>query len=157
MKKNNRNSTRFKQMIMVVWVMMMGNMVFVVKSWPWLPQPFKKYHVNITNQLANNKVLDVHCKSADDDLHPHSLAGGRSYQFGFRINYVTTTLFWCNFWYDNYRHHAVFNVFDAEAKFVYLQCRDYWCNWESRDDGFYLFDGETKSFKLTHKWDEKHI
>ncbi|XP_021907280.1 S-protein homolog 6-like [Carica papaya] len=134
----------------VMVVVVIGNMAVEADSM-WNLQPWRRQHVKIVNQLGDNRPLTVHCKSGDDDLGFHILAAGKEYEFGFQINMMGTTLFWCNFW-DDRKHHAVFDVFDAKATFTVEQCGNNWCTWEPRDDGFYLFDSDSKKFIKKHLW-----
>ncbi|GAV63842.1 Self-incomp_S1 domain-containing protein [Cephalotus follicularis] len=111
---------------------------------------FKRYHVRISNYLTGNKKLDVHCKSRDDDLGLHSLYRNDTYEFGFRINYFGTTLFFCHLWYDNFQ--VVFDAFVSKDNFILMECGDRNCNWEAQDGGIYLHNYRKNENVLKYKW-----
>ncbi|GLT42334.1 hypothetical protein SLA2020_163370 [Shorea laevis] len=109
-----------------------------------------KYHLHIVNELEDGKYLDVHCKSKNSDIGLQHLAPhGGNFVFSFRIDFFATTLFWCNFWHDNF--HAAFKVFESSDEFVYGNCGggpD--CIWKVQDNGFYLFNQTAYVFR--HPW-----
>ncbi|GLU07727.1 hypothetical protein SLE2022_246750 [Rubroshorea leprosula] len=111
-----------------------------------------RYHVQIINELADGRYLDVHCKSKDDDLGLQHLGpNGGNYMFSFRINFGATTLFWCNFWY-NYSH-AVFNVFEGSTGFIVGMCGGGdTCTWKAQVDGFYLYNNEEQKYVHRCPW-----
>ncbi|XP_004516956.1 S-protein homolog 5-like, partial [Cicer arietinum] len=81
--------------------------------------------VSITNTLENNKVLTVHCKSADDDLGVRVLAFNDGFDWSFRKNFFGTTQFYCSFkwegefhWFDIY---VAFRDPCSECKWVISQ------------------------------------
>ena len=65
---------------------------------------FSKVHVKITNDLGLGLVLNLHCKSRDDDLGTHVLLVHGLFQFSFRPNVIWTTIFASNFrWKSGYQ------------------------------------------------------
>ncbi|XP_021907281.1 S-protein homolog 2-like [Carica papaya] len=144
---------RIELLVVVVVVVVMGNMVLEVNS-RWIPQPFKKYHVKVVNQLGNNRPLKVQCKFGDEDKGLHNLAGGQAYEFGFHIKFFGTTVCTCEFW-DDKQQHSAFTTFDSNERFAISQCGGNWCIWEPRDDGFYLLNTETDKFVWKHPWGKK--
>lgn len=76
---------------------------------------FEKVRVEIINDMNPSAELSVHCKSGDDDLGPHVLQNGDSYSFKFRVNFIQSTQFYCNFqWTSNgaVQSHW-FDIYDA--------------------------------------------
>ena len=71
---------------------------------------FAKHHVRIINNL-NNKLLNYHCKSGDNDLGIRTLQPKGEWEFSFRLHWIASTLFYCYFWYDNF--YAAFDVYSA--------------------------------------------
>ncbi|GAV70659.1 Self-incomp_S1 domain-containing protein, partial [Cephalotus follicularis] len=111
----------------------------------------KKYHVRVVNLLSGNTNLDVHCKSADDDIGLHSLPNhGDTYEFGFHLNFFGTTLFFCNLWYGKFK--VVFDAFITKETFILKQCGDNVCIWEAQDDGIYLHNTVTNKSVLKYTW-----
>ncbi|VFQ65331.1 unnamed protein product [Cuscuta campestris] len=92
------------------------------------------------NPVQPPKVLNVHCKSKDDDLGLWTMTENQSREFHFRVNYWWTTLFWCRF--DWGTKFANFVVFDANSRDGYDCRRERYCNWRVKTDGFYFAKGE---------------
>ncbi|PON63770.1 Self-incompatibility protein [Parasponia andersonii] len=76
-----------------------------------VPDPPEERHneVAIINGLGSNQVLNVHCKSKNDDLGLRVLSTNSNFSFTFHRNFWGTTLFFCSFqwgsqfhWYDVY-------------------------------------------------------
>lgn len=73
-----------------------------------MPPLFRKFNVEIVNQLGFDKKLKVHCKSGSHDFPITYLNIGENFQFKFTIK--LKTLYWCNLWQVRYTH------------FQYMQC-----------------------------------
>ncbi|CAJ2666825.1 unnamed protein product [Trifolium pratense] len=71
-----------------------------------------KTTVTITNSLSGNLDLNVHCKSADDDLGPHLLHQGQSYDWSFGNKFFGGTLFFCTVQWNNEIHR--FDAYDQD-------------------------------------------
>ncbi|KAL1158430.1 hypothetical protein V6Z11_A08G223800 [Gossypium hirsutum] len=82
---------------------------------------YKRWHIHAVNDLSNNKILLVHCKSKDDDLGIHNLIVGTEFNWKFRPRIFGGTLF--VFWED---------------PSLYAKCDYGDCYWIARDDGIYL-------------------
>lgn len=106
---------------------------------------FDKVRVVITNKLKGHHDLTVHCKSGDDDLGDKHLTYDATYDFGFRVNFGETTLFFCSFAWQHQFHHQV--VFDAHNS----SCRA--CIWHISEDGPCQVDIATKPIKC-YKWSD---
>ncbi|KAH1106082.1 hypothetical protein J1N35_009850 [Gossypium stocksii] len=74
------------------------------------------WHVHTVNDLSDDKILFVHCKSKDDDLGIHNLTVGVEFSWKFKLQIFGGTLFWCYMAYDNF--HAAFNVFWVNEVFL---------------------------------------
>ncbi|KAI3858792.1 hypothetical protein MKW92_029414 [Papaver armeniacum] len=109
-----------------------------------------KTRVALTNELSPNTTLTFHCKSADDDLGERSLAFDTAWGWSFRINFFDTTLYWCNFWWeDNGKpRQEGFQIYKAKRDFK--RCR-YFCRYDVRSDGIYGFTGGMEPY-LLYKW-----
>ncbi|CAN8287568.1 unnamed protein product [Cochlearia groenlandica] len=59
--------------------------------------PFAKKHVIIRNTVKNREVLNVHCKSSEDDLGLIHIPWNESWGFRFRVNFSESTKFRCHF------------------------------------------------------------
>lgn len=70
--------------------------------------------LRIYNGLENQKTLQIHCKSKDDDLGVHQLMPGEFYHFHFLprafFPFFGSTLFFCGFVFDNTLHW--YNIYD---------------------------------------------
>ncbi|KAJ8759238.1 hypothetical protein K2173_006758 [Erythroxylum novogranatense] len=88
--------------------------------------------VRIFNKMKDGSSFTIHCKSKDDDLGSHVIEVGKSYEWKFRINFWSTTLFFCNtYWKDKF---IGFNAFDAKRDST--RC-DWVCIWDGFEDGLY--------------------
>ncbi|AEE79421.1 putative plant self-incompatibility S1 [Arabidopsis thaliana] len=77
--------------------------------------PLSKKHVLIRNTVQNGQVLNIHCKSSEDDLGHIRLKHGDTWGFRFRVNMALTTRFRCHFWWyarDHLGHYSYwFDIF----------------------------------------------
>ncbi|KAG7565832.1 Plant self-incompatibility S1 [Arabidopsis suecica] len=62
--------------------------------------PLSKKHVVIRNTVTNGEVLNIHCKSSEDDLGHIRLKHGHTWDFRFRVNFSLSTYFRCHFWWN---------------------------------------------------------
>ena len=111
-------------------------------------------HLQISNYMETE--LNVHCKSKNDDLGPHTLAPHGSYTFKFRPNFWNSTQFFCKFIWKDGSHW-----FD-----IYIQTRDQHecvkhCNWFITKTGngmCRLIEGEAHSVSKCYPWnDVSHV
>ncbi|CAN1142985.1 S-protein homolog 6 [Linum perenne] len=87
--------------------------------------------VQVTNELTRNLALIVHCKSGDDDLEAHLLPVGSNYSWSFVVNYLSTTLYWCNLAVEDKRlEFTAFEITDIH--------HSYFLDWVVKDDGVYI-------------------
>lgn len=85
-------------------------------------------------EIKNNNTytLDVHCKSADDDIGSRALKKGESYRWQFYVNFLNSTLYYCDFHQGNVEK-GVFDIYDALRDFK--RCTK--CSWMAEIDGLY--------------------
>ncbi|KAJ9182190.1 hypothetical protein P3X46_006213 [Hevea brasiliensis] len=125
----------------------------LIASEPWpchaVKGIFPKYHVHIVNNLTNN-ILNLHCKSKDDDLGPHALPVNTEFHFSFRVNLFGTTLFWCNFNWGNGRGGG-YKVF-WYGKGLARKCNYKNCIWSARDDAIYLMNFFANKYEKYYDW-----
>ncbi|KAI3961785.1 hypothetical protein MKW92_052399 [Papaver armeniacum] len=106
--------------------------------------------VIVRNKLSPNTMLTYHCKSANDDLGERSLAFDVAWSWDFYVNFWDTTLFWCNFWWDEN------GIPRQEGYQIYKAKRDLRrcpriCEYDIRSDGVYSYRGAYESY-LVYKW-----
>ncbi|KAI3861843.1 hypothetical protein MKW92_003357 [Papaver armeniacum] len=106
--------------------------------------------VIVKNALSPNVTLTYHCKSADDDLGERTLDFDASWHWTFHINFWETTLYWCNFsWDDNGKPRKEgYQIF--KAKRDYDRC-GYYCRNDIHSDGVYAFNRDDEP-SLVYKW-----
>ncbi|KAJ0246902.1 S-protein [Hirschfeldia incana] len=93
--------------------------------------PLAPKHVVIHNIVENGEVLNVHCKSSEDDLGLQHIPWDKYWSFRFHVNIWKTTKFRCHFtWYGGGSHY--FNIFtvarDDTPSGKTPVCRE--CTWE---------------------------
>ncbi|XP_027343143.1 S-protein homolog 5-like [Abrus precatorius] len=91
-------------------------------------------HVRVINELGNEILLYVHCKSGDDDLGLHILEYEQYQEWSFKNNLSGTTLFWCSLrWNDEQQNIEVYN-YRKDNKYCSSKC------WRSiKKDGAYFY------------------
>lgn len=111
--------------------------------------PGKKYFIRIVNNLDNKQLAFVR-KSADDVIS-HSLPHrGDQFEFGFRLNFFGTTLYFCNLKYQN--HHVVFDAWKLDKQLLRLCGGGVHCIWRAQEDGIYLFNTQWGSWIRKYVW-----
>ncbi|KAJ4848699.1 hypothetical protein Tsubulata_043139 [Turnera subulata] len=126
-------------------------MAFVVGNSIRLPLPFRTFHVRVENSLAGGKILNVHCKSGDNDLGLHRLRPNNHQEFAFKMNYLGTTLFWCTLTQGN--RYASFEVFKPDSEFFYDKCGGGdTCAWRAQEDGIYLLRTDQNKWNIMYTW-----
>ncbi|KAI3908458.1 hypothetical protein MKX01_009260 [Papaver californicum] len=114
---------------------------------------FTKTMVVLKNDLSPNTPLNFHCKSADDDLGERSLAFDNSWSWEFHVNFLDTTLYWCDFWWvDNNGKPRKEGFQIYKAKRDMNRC-GYYCPYHVRSNGIYGFTGAGEPY-LMYKWPE---
>ncbi|TYI70620.1 hypothetical protein E1A91_D08G234100v1 [Gossypium mustelinum] len=111
---------------------------------------YKTWHVNVTNGMSNNKILFLHCKSAQNDLGIQNLIVGNYSTWKFRPRIFGKTLFWCYMASDN--SHAAFDVYWEDENFFY-RCNWKFCDWIAKDNGIYLKNIPKGYDEFRHKWE----
>ena len=100
--------------------------------------PLTKWKVTITNQLSRGQTLLVHCKSKDNDLGDHTLQVGQNFSWKFKVNFFSTTLFWCNLRTSSNKHVSIEVFWPEKHDWLGYRCAYTTCNWDARDNGIYL-------------------
>ena len=95
------------------------------------------HNVHIVNGFySNDKPLNIHCKSKDDDLGDHSLWNGQESRFHFGLNFWHSTLFSCDMTWGTQQKHI--NVFDTPAETPLACMENEECFWLVTEDGFFI-------------------
>ncbi|CAN8326394.1 unnamed protein product [Cochlearia groenlandica] len=120
-----------------------------------LPPLFRKFNVEIVNQLGFSKKLKVHCKSKSHDFPITYLNIGESFHFKFTIN--PHTQYWCNLWQGpNYMHHVVFDAFLPDKDFIDGTCTGMnpnVCKWTAKEEGVYVLNKQFHCQYFMYTWD----
>uniref|UniRef100_A0A7N0TBD2 S-protein homolog n=1 Tax=Kalanchoe fedtschenkoi TaxID=63787 RepID=A0A7N0TBD2_KALFE len=106
--------------------------------------------VYIKHSMGQGVMVDVHCKSKQNDLGNHRLADGQWYRFKFRPNIWFTTFFWCDVSWNGRRQ-----VFDAyNGKDSYWNCVALGCDcpWKLTPDGPCFFNPKTQMCDICQGW-----
>ncbi|PIA62067.1 hypothetical protein AQUCO_00200210v1 [Aquilegia coerulea] len=103
-----------------------------------------RVRVYVNNLIAPNKMMDIHCKSKDDDLQLQTLAYGQNQTWSFKVNFWGTTLFWCGMgWKDDTGRYLQGSFKIYEYMRDYSKC-DGICVWNAQKDGLYFLNPETR-------------
>ena len=100
--------------------------------------PLTKWTVTITNQLSPGQILFLRCKSRDDDLGAQTLHVDQSFSWKFKVNLLSTTLFWCNLRTSSNKHVSMEVFWPEKHEWLGYRCNYQYCYWDVRDDGIYL-------------------
>ncbi|KAL9670954.1 hypothetical protein QQ045_008517 [Rhodiola kirilowii] len=106
--------------------------------------------VYIKHRMGQGVVVDLHCKSKDDDLGVQHLAQEQQYSFSFLPNIWGTTQFWCDVSWNGRKQ-----VFDAyRNKVQFWRCYDMACDcpWLLTPNGPCFYDLQTKQFDRCQSW-----
>ncbi|CAN0923874.1 S-protein homolog 29 [Linum grandiflorum] len=109
--------------------------------------PFPKKTVTVVNELTGHDLLEIRCKSKDDDLGRHKLKKKSNFHFRFYNSAWGNTLFYCSFqWGEGIRW------FD-----VYVQERDTerctHCNWSVKETGPCLTNNHD-TWRACYNWNK---
>lgn len=107
--------------------------IYSLASASTLVEAQPKMWVRIVNDLPG--ALQLHCQSADNDLHPQVLLPGQQFYFDFGMNFWGTTDFWCQFNYGSKWQH--FDVWKGPGIFGRGFVRCHQCLWVVKSEGFY--------------------
>ncbi|KAL5702109.1 hypothetical protein ACHQM5_027367 [Ranunculus cassubicifolius] len=110
-----------------------------------------KVHVYIRNEIKN-KIVNGHCKSKNDYIGPLTIPYMQNITWHFKVNFLGTTLFWCDLdWINDSKIDVVgsFKVYDFHRD--RFACDD--CIWAAREDGLHLIDdGDTADSPPFYPW-----
>ena len=123
-------NTKFQRATLLI-VLIIGS-IEVAKSCTFVTP---KVIVKIHNSLSSSSpVLQVHCRSGDDDLGVHTVSQGGEYSWRFCNSFFQTTVFSCEiqagFKFTNFKSY---DSSDRES-----QCPSNVCTWIVKDDGVYI-------------------
>lgn len=102
-------------------------------------------HVQVINQLESGRRLSVHCRSREDDIHHQILEPGDAIEWNFKLNFLRTTLFYCDVQWENSSWYH-FDAYDANRD--YRRCLSL-CRWMIAKDGLLYGYDEDKGFWKT--------
>ncbi|KAG7565771.1 Plant self-incompatibility S1 [Arabidopsis suecica] len=98
--------------------------------------PLAGKHVVIYNKVKNRQILNVHCRSSEDDFGMVHIPWNGTWDFRFHVNFSKTTKFRCHFtWYRGGSHYFyIFKVSRDDSPFGHFPvCKE--CIWEvGKDD-----------------------
>ncbi|EEF41297.1 conserved hypothetical protein [Ricinus communis] len=113
---------------------------------------FPKFHVHVVNGLSPDKILFVHCKSADNDLGARNLSNGQEFSWSFRMNFFMTTLYWCHMAPDDHSYVDMKVFWDSQ--YLSERCgHDQQCIWIAKDNGVYLRNIPMNIDEFQHNWE----
>ncbi|CAF1697137.1 hypothetical protein HID58_050519 [Brassica napus] len=107
--------------------------------------------VRITNRLGDGSILNLHCKSPDDNLGLKILAPNKSWSFTFRPNIWGTTVFYCHFTWPR-GHSTHFYIYDDIRDGVHRGIPCIYCFWDISKDGPCRFNEVTDAFDICYYW-----
>lgn len=141
-----------KGFLLALCALMLGSaMIQTCEGIEWIVR-FRKYHVRVENGLQG-QPLNVHCQSKDNDLGIHVLQPGDQFEWGFHINFMGKTLFFCNMWWES--GHKSFEVFKAgEHKLILDFCGAKTCQYRATEEGVQIFHSKNKAWELKYPWDK---
>ncbi|CAN8302711.1 unnamed protein product [Cochlearia groenlandica] len=97
----------------------------------------------------NNDILQVHCKSEEDDLGGHLLHRHGLYTFRFGDKYFGGTTFYCQLRHgDNFTYYRYFRAYKEDPILIRFGARYLW---DARDDGIYYGENGHK-IELKFLW-----
>ncbi|KAM6595787.1 hypothetical protein CsatA_006311 [Cannabis sativa] len=83
--------------------------------------------VQVVNRMDDkSSIIDLHCQSKDDDLGSVVLKVGNETEWSFSVNFLGTTLFYCDVKWSNSSSRYSFDAYDAVRD--YTRCRTQ-CRW----------------------------
>lgn len=92
-----------------------------------------KQSVNIINQVGG--AITLQCASRDNDLGLRTLGNQQNYFFDFHQNFFGSTLFWCNFQWQQRTAHIVVWKGHGSSGLDWTPCDQ--CVWVLKPNGFY--------------------
>ncbi|KAG7608270.1 Plant self-incompatibility S1 [Arabidopsis suecica] len=111
------------------------------------PFPIRGPLTRITVKNNNDYLLEIHCKSKDDDLGFHILKEGELYGWKFHVNFQNSTLYFCGF-SQGQDNKGVFDIYRAERDFY--RCRN--CTWDAKKDSLYGYSNLPQTVTWFFKW-----
>ncbi|KAK6911251.1 Plant self-incompatibility S1 [Dillenia turbinata] len=104
----------------------------------------KRAHLTMQNTMSD--IVDVHCKSGEDDLGVLTLQPSQTFSFTFRPSAIAVTLFCCSFKWNNMLKY--FDIYDESRD--RKQCAE--CLWEVHASGPCMFNYRTHQYDICYPW-----
>lgn len=98
------------------------------------------------------KSIKLHCRSKDDDLGLHAVQNRGEYRWGFGINFLGTTLFYCDVSWKNLRGYYHFVAYSYKRDWGRCESE---CVLFITKVGIYGKNKETKHWELMYSFDKK--
>ncbi|XP_031374194.1 S-protein homolog 6-like [Punica granatum] len=105
----------------------------------------QKVRVEVNNVLSS--PVTIHCKSKDNDLGSHVINAHGLYSFGFNVNFIGTTLFFCGVSLQGKR--VTFDVYKASRD--QSRC-PHFCEWHVDTNGVEGFKPSAKAPDIVIPW-----
>lgn len=104
-----------------------------------------RVRVQVINELEIGRRLLVHCRSREDDLQYQTLGAGEAVEWDFNVNFVGTTLFYCDVQWDSSSWYH-FHAYDADRD--YRRCKSL-CRWMISKQGLlYGYDEDIGFWRM---------
>uniref|UniRef100_A0A7C9D2U6 S-protein homolog n=1 Tax=Opuntia streptacantha TaxID=393608 RepID=A0A7C9D2U6_OPUST len=97
-------------------------------------------------------VLNVHCRSDNDDLGLVRLPVHSNYTHNFRTQMFRTTLYYCELTAPGFVQKT-FDTFKDVIEFVDNECGGRHCFWKATDEGIFLYQIQKKQYFKKYDWD----
>lgn len=94
-------------------------------------------------------AITVNCAERGDDLGIHDLLNAQEYYFDFDANYWGTTLYWCNFLWQQRKAHVVVWSGPGFLGLDPVPCTH--CLWDVRPEGFWRAESGQRA-RLVQAW-----
>ncbi|XVF65015.1 hypothetical protein PTKIN_Ptkin09bG0212800 [Pterospermum kingtungense] len=115
------------------------------------------YHVHLLNRMSSSaEPVMIHVRSKDNDLGEHALLrNGHDFQFHFKLNFFSGTVFYCDFKHGNKSKR--FTIFwqgeEGKPNSEAAACAKplHTVYWKVKDDGFYR-SCDDKTYVKMHDW-----
>lgn len=118
-----------------------------VKGWAVGPT---HYEFSVENAMDVG-IMNVHCKSEDDDLGLVRLPVHNNYTHGFRTQFFKTISFFCELMIPG-RSYKIIDTFKDVIEFVDHQCGGRHCFWQATENGIYLFHLQRNKYFKKFDW-----
>ncbi|KAI3923685.1 hypothetical protein MKW98_011315 [Papaver atlanticum] len=113
---------------------------------------YRTNHVNVSNEISQSVILNINCRSIQDDLGRHALSYQQNIHWHFKMDLLGTTLFWCDMWWNDASGKLISGEYDLyDFGRDYKRCQNY-CHYPIRRDGVYAWFSKTQEYRLVYAW-----